>query len=81
MIHCESICKPVTLPTATLLFSGTNVILQWPTNATGYILQPTTNLISPVVWTTNSSAPVIVNGQNTVTDLVSGGQKFYRLTQ
>jgi hypothetical protein len=70
-----------TLPTATLLFSGANVILKWPTNAIGYTLQSTTNLISPVVWTTNPPAPVVVNGQNTVTNLIFGGQKFYRLTQ
>ena len=70
-----------TLPTASLLFSGANVILTWPTNATGFTLQSTTNLISPVVWTTNSPAPVVVNGQNTVTNLISGRQKFYRLIQ
>jgi hypothetical protein len=34
-----------------------------------------------VVWTTNSPAPVVANGQNTVTDLILGAQKFYRLTQ
>jgi len=69
------------LPTVSMIFSGANVIVTWPTNATGFTLQSTTNLISPVAWTTNSPAPVIVNGQNTVTDPIFGTQKFYRLIQ
>jgi hypothetical protein len=34
-----------------------------------------------VVWITNSPAPIVVNGQNTVTNLIFGPQKFYRLIQ
>lgn len=60
--------------------SGTDLILTWPTNATGFRLQSTTNLISPV-WTTNSPTPVVVNGQNTVTNPISGAQQFFRLSQ
>jgi len=71
----------LTLPTASLILSGANVIVMWPTNATGFTLQSTTNLSSPVVWITNFPAPVVVNGQNTVTNFISGGQKFYRLIQ
>jgi len=63
-----------------IVLSGNNVILTWPTNATGYTLQSTTNL-STAVWTTNSSAPVVVNGQNTVTNPIISAQKFYRLNQ
>jgi hypothetical protein len=70
-----------TAPTATVFFSGANVILRWPTNANGFTLQSTTNLISPVVWTTNSLAPIVVNGQNTVTNLIFGPHRFYRLIQ
>ena len=68
-------------PTTSALLSGTNFILTWPANAAGFTLESTTNLISPVVWTTNSPAPVVINGRNTVTNLISGGQKFYRLIQ
>ena len=72
-------------PQLTIIPSGENVILTWPTNSagfdyTGYTLQSTTNLVSPV-WTTNSPAPVVVNGQNTVTNPISGTQQFYRLSQ
>src|ERR1017187_1999620 len=65
----------------TIIRSATNVILMWPTNATGFILQSTTNLVSPAVWTTIVPEPVVVNGNNTVTNPISGSQKFYRLSQ
>jgi hypothetical protein len=68
-------------PTTSALLSGTDFILTWPASAIGFTLQSTTNLVSPVVWTTNSPAPVVINGQTTVTNLISGGQKFYRLRQ
>jgi hypothetical protein len=62
-----------------------NVVVAWPTNYggfdyTGYTLQSTTNLSSPV-WTTNSAAPVVVNGQNVVTNPISGTQQYFRLSQ
>jgi hypothetical protein len=41
-------------------------------------LEFTTNL-SPAVWSTNLPAPVIANGQYTVTNPISGTHKFYRL--
>jgi uncharacterized repeat protein (TIGR03803 family) len=68
-------------PTLTIIPSGTNVVLTWPTNAAGFALQSSTNLGSSTVWTTNSPAPVVVNGQNTVTHSISGAQQFFRLSQ
>jgi uncharacterized repeat protein (TIGR03803 family) len=72
-------------PQLTIIRSGANVILTWPThvagfNYSGFTLQSTTNLVSPAVWNTVSPAPVIVNGRNTVTNSISGTQKFYRLS-
>src|ERR1035437_3499689 len=67
-------------PQLTIIPSGANVILTWPTNAAGFTLQSTTNLVSPTVWITNSPAPVVVNGQYAVTNPVSGTKKFYRLS-
>jgi uncharacterized repeat protein (TIGR03803 family) len=63
-----------------ILRSGTNVILTWPTIFAGFTLESTTNL-SPEVWITGSPGPVVVNGQNTVTNPISGTQQFYRLSQ
>jgi formylglycine-generating enzyme required for sulfatase activity len=63
----------------TIIRSGTNVILAWPTNAAGFNLQSTTNLVLPAVWTNVAPGQVVVNGQNTVTNPISGIQQFYRL--
>ncbi|MDB6025249.1 MAG: hypothetical protein JWM68_1472 [Verrucomicrobiales bacterium] len=68
-------------PQLSIIPSGANVILKWPTYAPGVTLQSTMNLVSPAVWSTNPPAPVLVNGQNTVTNAISGTQKFYRLSQ
>jgi hypothetical protein len=56
------------------------IILTWPTNAVGFTLQSTTNLGSAELWTTNSPRPVVIGGQNTVTNPISGPQQFYRLS-
>jgi uncharacterized repeat protein (TIGR03803 family) len=74
------------LPQLTIIRSGTNVILTWPTNApgfdySGFTLQSTTNLVSSVIWSNVSPASVVVNSQNTVTNPISGSRKFYRLSQ
>jgi uncharacterized repeat protein (TIGR03803 family) len=68
-------------PTLAIGSSGADVVLTWPTNAAGFTLQSTTNLSSPAAWTNVSSGPVVVNGQNAVTDPASGTNKFYRLSQ
>jgi uncharacterized repeat protein (TIGR03803 family) len=69
-----------TRPQLTIASSGSFVVLTWPTNATAYTLQTTTNLLTPI-WTTNLPAPVVVNGQNTITNSISGTQQFFRLSQ
>ncbi|HZR18096.1 MAG TPA: hypothetical protein VFE51_12445 [Verrucomicrobiae bacterium] len=70
------------LPTRLAIFpSGTNVILTWPTNATGFIVQSATNLSPTAIWTTNFPAPVVVSGLNTLTNPVLGAPRFFRLSQ
>jgi len=68
-------------PLLTLIPQGANVILTWPTNAAGFTLQSTTNLVSAADWSTNSPAPVVIAGQNTVTNPITGAQMFFRLSQ
>jgi uncharacterized repeat protein (TIGR03803 family) len=73
-------------PQLALNRSGTNIGLSWPTNYngfdyTGYTLQSTTNLASPTVWTTVFPGPEVVSGQNTVSNLLSATQQFYRLAE
>lgn len=77
-----SISLPTSPPQLTIATtSAVNVLLSWPTNATGFTLQATTNLGSTAVWTPVSQTPVLVNGQNTLTNPISGAQQFYRLAQ
>ena len=68
-------------PQLAIVRSGTNVIVSWPTNATGFTLLSTTNLASSPIWSTNSPAPIIVNTNNTVTNGITGARMFYRLSQ
>ena len=71
-------------PQLTIVPSGvppSGIILTWPTNAVGFTLQSTTNLVSLAVWTTNSPAPVVIGGQNVITNPMSGARQFYRLSQ
>jgi hypothetical protein len=56
-----------------------SIILTWPATNGGFTLQSTTNLCSPMVWANVSNAPVVVNGQNRVTNIISGGQQVFRL--
>jgi uncharacterized repeat protein (TIGR03803 family) len=67
-------------PQLIILSSASGFFLTWPTNFTGYTLQSTTNLSSPL-WTTNLPAAIVVNGQYTVTNPISGTQEFFRLSQ
>ncbi len=71
----------VRTPQLTIIRSVPDVILTWPTNATGFTLHSTTNLTSSSVWTAVSPDPVVMNGQNTVTNPISATQQFFRLSQ
>lgn len=67
-------------PTLTIVRSGSNVIISWPTSATGYVLEQTTVLTSGVNNFTPVTEPVIVSGsENTVTVAASGSTMFFRL--
>jgi hypothetical protein len=63
----------------TITPSGPNVILTWSTNAVGFTLQSTTNVPSAASWVSNSPGPVIIAGQNTLTNPLAGPRQFFRL--
>jgi len=63
-----------------IILSGVNVILTWPTKAAGFTLQSATNLL-PAAWSAVSPAPIVVNGQNIVTNPISGTEHLFRLSQ
>lgn len=78
-----SITLPV--PSLSILSSGPDVVLTWPAsssefNFSDYVLQSITDL-SQGAWATVSPAPVVVNGQNTVTNSAAAEAMFYRLSQ
>ena len=69
-------------PQLTIIPSGPNVILSWPTNAPGFYLQRTVNLGAAGGWAryTIATPPVILNGQFIVTLPITDSQPlFYRL--
>jgi hypothetical protein len=56
-----------------------SIVLAWPTNNASVVLQSTTNLFAPTVWTNVPTSPAVVNGQFAVTNPISGAQQFFRL--
>jgi hypothetical protein len=54
------------------------LVLTWPASATGFFLEMTTNLLSPIRWTPVTNG-VVINGQNFVTNTMSCAGAFYRL--
>jgi len=73
-----TISLATTPPTVAFTRQGANLVFSWPTNTVGFVLEYATNLPA-TTWTTASPAPVVVGGQNVVTNTVSGGARFYRL--
>lgn len=69
---------PLNPPTLSASLQAGNIILSWPTNATGFNLESASNLPA-VIWTGVLPAPVIFNTNNFVTNATSAEQKFYRL--
>lgn len=69
---------PLPPPTLSICQSGTNVVLSWPTNVTGYRVQSATNFMIGG-WNTNYPTPVIVAGRYTVTNPITRQVKAYRL--
>jgi hypothetical protein len=66
-------------PTLSIIADGANVVVTWPDPATGYTLESATNLLPPVAWQTNSMAPIVIGGQNVITNPISGSPQFFRL--
>jgi hypothetical protein len=71
---------PLPLPPLTIVPSGNNIVVFWPTNNTAdFMLQSTVNMTPPATWTDITNA-ITVNGTNkTVTLNNSGSARFFRL--
>ena len=70
----------VPLPQLSITRSGTNVILTWQASFSAFHLQSTVNLV-PTNWTNASPPAMLVGGQETVTNAITGSRMFYRLSQ
>jgi len=69
-------------PTLTvMLVPPNNIVLLWPTTASGFTIQSTTNLPGTALWATVTNTPVVVGGNYIVTNTISGNSRFYRLIQ
>jgi len=66
-------------PTLTIAQDGNQLVLSWPTNAAGFVLETADSLSSSTTWSTNLDTPIIIGGQNTITVSNPAGSKFYRL--
>lgn len=56
-----------------------NVVLSWPTNATGFTLQSATDLALPVQWVDATNSPAVVGTEFSVTNAMTVGSQFFRL--
>ena len=68
-------------PRLGIVLSGDSVVLSWPTNASGFFLESATGLGSSSIWNTNLPSPMVVNGQNVVTNSISDAQMYFRLSR
>ena len=68
-------------PSLQYLVNNGALALFWPTNATGFGLQTTTNLSSPTSWVAATGALSVLNGEYTVTNTFSNPLRFFRLKQ
>lgn len=71
-------CNLPQLLKATL--AGNAVVLSWPTNATGFMLQSTPSLVPPI-WTDVTNGLTIVGAENTVSIAVTNARRYFRLRQ
>ena len=75
----DALIAPV--PALNAVLSGNSLILSWPINAPGFTLQWATNLGPGAIWTPILTAPLLQNGQHTISLPISNTNLFFRLQQ
>jgi len=66
------------VPKLMVIRDGPNTVVTWSTNSVCFTLQSATDLAN---WSASLPAPLVVNGQFTVTNPVSSTLQFFRLSQ
>lgn len=69
----------MTVPGLTLTRSGSNALLRWTVEATGFRLEETSTVGNPASWTYATQSVVLTNGQLAVTVPMTNDYRFYRL--
>jgi hypothetical protein len=72
------VCNLPQLLKATL--AGNAVVITWPTNAAGFVLQSTPSL-APPAWNEVTNGVVAIGSENTVSIGVSNASQYFRLRQ
>lgn len=73
---------PTEGPMLSIALAGSNVVISWPSAATGFVLQSTPSLSSPAVWTAvDTSGAVEQGGMKQLTVPVTVANQFYRMRQ
>jgi hypothetical protein len=68
-----------TVPSLTVVASPPNMVLSWPTNAAGFVLNQTSSLAPPSSWTPVTTGITVSGANYTVTLSTSSGNQFYSL--
>jgi len=58
-----------------------HVVLSWNTNALGFVLQQTANVIASDTWTNVSTLPTVMSNRYVVTNNIDADNSFYRLVK
>ncbi|MDE3068084.1 MAG: hypothetical protein KGJ60_11110 [Verrucomicrobiota bacterium] len=77
-VNQSAITVVYTLPILGFQSAGNKIVLLWPTNVTGFVLQNSASLSATSAWT-SASSPVVVGNNYVVTNAISNGAMFYRL--
>jgi hypothetical protein len=68
-----------TWPLLKIMRAGTNVVVYWPNNATGFMLISAANLLPNTPWNIVTNVPAVVGDQFMVTNAATGPGRYYRL--
>jgi uncharacterized repeat protein (TIGR01451 family) len=75
-----NISTEIEQPTLKISASGTDAILAWPTWATGFLLQGSSDVVGGDGWSPiTNPAPVVIGEENVVTNSTTGSTMFFRL--
>ena len=66
-------------PTLQAQLARNNLLTSWPLSSSDYVLETSNTLTGTNSWATVTNVPAIVDFQNTVTNPITPGSRFYRL--